>query len=58
MNKHDFNLASEWYDDLDDSSKQYLYDTLQLKIPFAKHFDDLLSEDQEKIKKYMETSGR
>jgi len=46
-----YSNAEKWFDNyLEDSDRELLHKELDLKIAYPAHFDDLLSEDQEKVK--------
>lgn len=50
--------VEKWYDDyLEKSDRELLYKELYLKIPPPTHFDDLLAEDQTKVKQALEKEG-
>ncbi len=47
--------AEKWFDNyLEDSDRQRLHKELDLKIAYPAHFDDLLTEDQEKVKEELD----
>ena len=46
----EFDDVEHWFDNLDKSDRELLQKELDLKIPQPACFDDLLKEDQEKVK--------
>jgi len=47
----EFSDVSNWFDNyLEESDRELLHRELDLKIAYPAHFDDLLTEDQDKVK--------
>jgi len=51
IQKEIYSNAEKWFDNyLEDADRELLHKELDLKIAYPTHFDDLLAEDQEKVK--------
>jgi len=47
----EFSDVADWFDNyLEESDRELLHRELDLKIAYPAHFDDLITEDQEKVK--------